>query len=389
MFAKFNYLSIRIKSLSLVLFLVGIFVLPGYARSISLESSDTPITNYVVALDGSGDYSSIQSAIDAAVSKTGKTTIWIKNGSYYENLVLHDQINLVGASGLGDLGDVEITGVHTPPLSGHIILRNIRWNGDHYILYSIKPGTAHITFMDALLNVRNGYSCYLPYWDGVNGGTLEFDDINPGLSDQSSDGAVYNPYGGAQVFLYNAGLGMGKSNTMVVSGRMVMLAASISCPIQFNSGSVLDCNSSIIEEGIKFEGNSTAEISNSKISCFSTPVIEMNSTADVRLSACVLEGLGKPVIDGSGQGSILVSGCTFPLEAEISATVNQHNVGIVKAGSLEISSEKIQILGGDGPPTVRASKGSLYLRSDGSSSNSRVYINIDNGYTWTPLVTEN
>jgi len=199
------------------------------------------------------DYLTVQSAIDAALSSGGNATVWIKNGSYFENLILHDRINLVGAAGLGDLGDVEITGTHTPPRSGHIILRNIRWNSDQYILYSEEQGTSHIVFMDALLNVKDGYSCFLPYWDGTKGGILEFYDINPGLSNQSNDGAIYNPYGGAQVFLYDAGLGMGKTQTMIVSGQMVMQCAAVRCPIQFNSGAVLTCDSSLIEEGLTFD----------------------------------------------------------------------------------------------------------------------------------------
>ena len=42
---------------------------------------------------------------------------------------------------------------------------------------------------------------------------------------------------------------------------------------------------------------------------------------------------------------------------------------------------------GSGAPTVSATKGSLYLRSDGSTTNDRAYINTNGGTTWTALVT--
>lgn len=42
---------------------------------------------------------------------------------------------------------------------------------------------------------------------------------------------------------------------------------------------------------------------------------------------------------------------------------------------------------GSGAPTVSASKGSLYLRSDGSTTNDRMYVNTDGGTTWTPVTT--
>jgi hypothetical protein len=42
---------------------------------------------------------------------------------------------------------------------------------------------------------------------------------------------------------------------------------------------------------------------------------------------------------------------------------------------------------GSGAPTLSAAKGSLYLRSDGSATNNRAYINTDGGTTWTALTT--
>ena len=42
---------------------------------------------------------------------------------------------------------------------------------------------------------------------------------------------------------------------------------------------------------------------------------------------------------------------------------------------------------GSGAPTLSAAKGSLYLRSDGSATNNRAYINTDGGTTWTAITT--
>ena len=42
---------------------------------------------------------------------------------------------------------------------------------------------------------------------------------------------------------------------------------------------------------------------------------------------------------------------------------------------------------GSGAPTVAAAKGSLYLRSDGSSTSTRAYINTDGSTTWTAITT--
>ena len=42
---------------------------------------------------------------------------------------------------------------------------------------------------------------------------------------------------------------------------------------------------------------------------------------------------------------------------------------------------------GSGAPTIAAAKGSLYLRSDGSGTTDRAYINTNGSTTWTALTT--
>lgn len=42
---------------------------------------------------------------------------------------------------------------------------------------------------------------------------------------------------------------------------------------------------------------------------------------------------------------------------------------------------------GSGAPTVSAAKGSLYLRTDGSSTSTRAYVNTDGATTWTNITT--
>ena len=42
---------------------------------------------------------------------------------------------------------------------------------------------------------------------------------------------------------------------------------------------------------------------------------------------------------------------------------------------------------GTGAPTFAAAKGSIYIRTDGSSTSTRMYINTDGGTTWTNFTT--
>lgn len=42
---------------------------------------------------------------------------------------------------------------------------------------------------------------------------------------------------------------------------------------------------------------------------------------------------------------------------------------------------------GAGAPTISAAQGSLYLRTDGSSTSTRAYINTNGATTWTAITT--
>jgi hypothetical protein len=79
---------------------------------------------------------------------------------------------------------------------------------------------------------------------------------------------------------------------------------------------------------------------------------------------------------------------------------NLLGVGYVQAGQgtaitaggsltgLKISSAtNFGVFVGSGAPTISAAQGSLYLRSDGSSTSTRAYINTDGGTTWTAITT--
>jgi len=60
--------------------------------------------------------------------------------------------------------------------------------------------------------------------------------------------------------------------------------------------------------------------------------------------------------------------------------------GTNNAGFL-IGSGGLAILFGSGAPTCGATKGTLYLRTDGTGANDRMYVNTSNSSTWTAVVT--
>ena len=61
--------------------------------------------------------------------------------------------------------------------------------------------------------------------------------------------------------------------------------------------------------------------------------------------------------------------------------------GTAGVGVTFSSTSNFGVFFGSGAPTLAAAKGSLYLRSDGSTTNDRAYINTNGGSTWTALTT--
>jgi hypothetical protein len=61
--------------------------------------------------------------------------------------------------------------------------------------------------------------------------------------------------------------------------------------------------------------------------------------------------------------------------------------GTAGAGYKFSSTANFGIFFGSGAPTLSAAKGSLYLRSDGSSTSTRSYINTDGSTAWTSITT--
>ena len=61
--------------------------------------------------------------------------------------------------------------------------------------------------------------------------------------------------------------------------------------------------------------------------------------------------------------------------------------GVAGAGYVFSSTANFGVFFGSGVPTLSAAKGSLYLRSDGTTTNDRMYVNTNGITTWTAVIT--
>jgi hypothetical protein len=95
-------------------------------------------------------------------------------------------------------------------------------------------------------------------------------------------------------------------------------------------------------------------------------------------------------------GTVTVTG-TFGAATQVTTLAATGNItadsasGLVAGGASAFIATNVAagmgIYVGSGAPTVAAAKGSLYLRSDGSGTGDRAYINTNGSTTWTALTT--
>lgn len=90
----------------------------------------------------------------------------------------------------------------------------------------------------------------------------------------------------------------------------------------------------------------------------------------------------------ASSGTVTVGGaCNVASHVQLRNTTAIPAGGATGQGLQMFSATNFGVFGGSGAPSLSAAKGSLYLRSDGSGTNDRMYVNTDGGTTWTALVT--
>lgn len=127
-------------------------------------------------------------------------------------------------------------------------------------------------------------------------------------------------------------------------------------------------------------------------SAFTNPVFNVDSSTASSANGLNIKGAATggtvlvTVID-SGSNSSLSIGAkgtgTITLQPSIATPAGGSAAASLRLGS----TAGLGVYFGSGAPTVTAAQGSLYMRSDGSSTSTRMYVNTDGGTTWTAVTT--
>lgn len=117
---------------------------------------------------------------------------------------------------------------------------------------------------------------------------------------------------------------------------------------------------------------------------YTSGIVVDYTTGNGRISVGSSEGLN---IYNGGVANVLVSSFNADGALQLLAATTVPAGGTAGAGLKMSSTANLGIFFGSGVPTLAAAQGSLYLRTDGSDTSTRMYINTNGSTGWTNVTT--
>lgn len=282
------------------------------------------ITSYVVdATAGATEYQTIQAALNAANTAGGNATVYVRHGTYTEDLTLYDTVFIEGQTESG----TTIVGTHTPPVAGIINIRKVTLQDATAIFSSAAAGTTTILIEDCAINVNNGYTFNLLNWTG----TIAIFDIG---NNGTNDGFLNNT-GGAPFLAFSTGFGNGTVNSMIISGTFEITTSDILCPISFQGAATGEINTSSFGATITTAATATVDIYNSSISTGATAAISHGSANPLTLSDVTIDSSNNPAITGAGAGNLILGSVTYLSNSNLAGTLTISRATKLDIGSIE------------------------------------------------------
>jgi len=274
----------------------------------------TKVSKYVVdSTAGAAPYQTIQAALNDIATDAVDALVYIRPGTYTENLTFPDQnVTMEGDRG----GNIIISGTHTPSAVSSLSLDKIQVQSATDIFNSAAAGAGNIELNSCFVTVTNGYVYNLPNWTG----TLLFDDSGDG----STNNGVVNNTSSASIKFINSEIGAGSGQTMTLSGTGTVRfdTCNISCPISITgSGSVLGQNGCKFANTMTIGGSRTGTIVNSAFITGANAAFVMSSSGVFTLSDVSIDSSNATPIQGAGAGDLALIGVLMVDEQQVGASV--------------------------------------------------------------------
>lgn len=281
-----------------------------------LQIGGDPTTNYVVDTNDSTAYQTVQAAIDAAQTAGVHAAVYVRPGTYTENLTLYDGIMVQGA-GL----ETTITGVHTPPASGTITFYDITLTSATDIVTSAAAGTTKILFHNCLINCTDGYTADLDNWTGTI--------VMVQCAEASTANGVVNNTGGATVSLWDTVCGAGTTKDFTLDdGALTMFNTRMVCQAALGGSTTIAAIMGCSFAGtVTTAGTVSGTIDSAAFSTGATSSISHGSTGTLQVTNTSITAT-TTAIAGAGTGAITLSGIEFVTNSTIATTLTIGRSGL-------------------------------------------------------------
>ena len=265
-------------------------------------------------------YTTVQSAINAAQAAGGAASVWVRQGTYTENLTLYDGINIEGQEQTLSV----IIGTHVPPVAGAFTFNRIGLQSGTHIFSSAAAGAAALSCTRCRFNTTNGYVFNLANWTGTL--NVRF------CTDISTANGLVNNAGGSIVNMNHSLVGVG-ANVFTANGNISIFSCSIGCPILANGTGV-----SLFNGASNFTGNiATANthnltIAQCRVDTGAATAITHASATLLVLDSTILRSSNATAVGGTG--SIKQVMVEYPLSSVIAGTITETVDGVTRTGEL-------------------------------------------------------
>jgi hypothetical protein len=265
-------------------------------------------------------FTTVQAAINAAVADGGSAIIWIRQGTYNENLTLYDGINIEGQEQSVSI----IIGKHTPPAAGSVRFTRVGLRSGTHIFDSNAAGTTLLSCLRCQFLLTNGYVYNLPNWTGEL--RLRW------CTDYSTANGLVNNAGGSIVTMNHSLIGIG-ANVFTANGNVSIFSCDVACPFLLNGTGV-----SIFYGGSNFGNNiATANthllrVALSRISSGATQAITHNSASTLVLDTAVVGTSNATAIGGTG--AIKMVNVQFPNSNVLAGTITTTLDGVTRTAEM-------------------------------------------------------
>jgi len=331
------------------------------------------------------NYTTIAAALTAASSGD---TIFIRPGTYTENPTMKGGVNLCTFECDSETPNVTIVGKCTHNTAGTVTCSGIRFqtNSDYCIVNSGSAASI-LNLLDCYINAPNSSAINYTssnssaqinlircHGDLATTGIKFFDQTSPGVLN-----AIYSP-------LTNSGLSTTASTAS--AGITRFLFSLVNFPVTTSSTNTFEGNFSRFDTSslavtcltIGGSGNNTLKLC--ELNSFSASSISIGSSLAAYHNN--INSTGSNVVTGAG--TYYYAGNVYGNNATPNTTTRTPEY--LDAGTIIVQGGPY-ITSGSGSPNgvITAPKGSIYMRTDGSSSSTRAYSNTNGGTTWTAFTT--